>query len=208
MRPYLLWILALSLIIGACTTPSKKLPAFSITLQDTGGMHPLDGRLLLLISIDSTAEPRFQIADGSETQQVFGMDVEGVNSGSTLNFDGEAFGYPVESMTAMPDGDYWVQALLHKYETFSRSDGYTVKMPMDRGEGQQWNRAPGNLYSLPQKVRIQAGATINLVADHSVLTTAGGIQIHQICAYSVEIVDRILGQTHVPGRLCPPAGRL
>jgi hypothetical protein len=25
---------------------------------------------------------------------------------------------------------------------------------MDRGEGQHWNRAPGNLYSTPQKVRI------------------------------------------------------
>ena len=40
-----------------------------------------------------------------------------------------------------------MQALLHRYETFRRADGHTVKLPMDRGEGQQWNRAPGNLYS-------------------------------------------------------------
>ena len=45
-----------------------------------------------------------------------------------------------------------MQALLHKYETFKRGDGHTVKMPMDRGEGQQWARAPGNLYSTPQTV--------------------------------------------------------
>ena len=27
---------------------------------------------------------------------------------------------------------------------------------MDRGEGQQWSRAPGNLYSTPQKITIQS----------------------------------------------------
>ena len=27
-------------------------------------------------------------------------------------------------------------------------------LPMDRGEGQQWNRAPGNIFSTPKKVSI------------------------------------------------------
>src|SRR6185295_12997051 len=30
--------------------------------------------------------------------------------------------------------------------------------PMDRGEGQQWNSAPGNLYSTPQKIKLDANA--------------------------------------------------
>jgi hypothetical protein len=46
--------------------------------------------------------------------------------------------------------------LLHRYETFKRADGHTVKLPMDRGEGQQWSRAPGNLYSAPKQIRIDA----------------------------------------------------
>ena len=50
-----------------------------------------------------------------------------------------------------------MQALLHRYETFHRADGKTVKLPMDRGEGQQWNRAPGNLYSTPRKVALDPG---------------------------------------------------
>ena len=29
---------------------------------------------------------------------------------------------------------------------------------MDRGEGQNWRTAPGNLYSKPQKISINAGA--------------------------------------------------
>jgi hypothetical protein len=48
-----------------------------------------------------------------------------------------------------------VQGLLHKYESFTRSDGHTVWLPMDRGEGQHWNEAPGNLYSQPQWVTLE-----------------------------------------------------
>jgi hypothetical protein len=64
----------------------------------------------------------------------------------------DALGYPVESLAAIPAGTYRVQALLHLYETFHRADGHVVKLPMDRGEGQQWSKAPGNLYSTPREV--------------------------------------------------------
>ena len=57
----------------------------------------------------------------------------------------------------LPAGDFCVQAVLHRYETFQLATGHTVKLPMDRGEGQQWNRAPGNLYSTPRRVRVEAG---------------------------------------------------
>ena len=54
--------------------------------------------------------------------------------------------------------EYYVQALLHRYETFHRADGHTVKLPMDRGEGQKWNLAPGNLFSKPIRVSIDPKA--------------------------------------------------
>ncbi|HQU52085.1 MAG TPA: hypothetical protein P5275_16700 [Saprospiraceae bacterium] len=165
MHRHFFWIAVIPLLIGACTENNPPSLQFAITLQDTGSTHPLDGRLLLMISTDSTVEPRYQIVDGSATQQVYGMDIEDINSGSAVNFDPLAYGYPIQSMSDLPEGDYWVQALLHKYETFTRSDGHTVKMPMDRGEGQQWNLAPGNLYSVPQKVHIQPGKAIQVVAD-------------------------------------------
>jgi len=38
----------------------------------------------------------------------------------------------------IPAGEYYVQALVNRYETFKRSDGHTIKMPMDQGEGQKW----------------------------------------------------------------------
>ena len=67
---------------------------------------------------------------------------------------GPTIGFPVERLSEIPAGTYTVQALLHRYETFRRSDGHTVKMPMDRGEGQQWNLAPGNLYSTPRQITL------------------------------------------------------
>ncbi len=114
----------------------------------------LDGRMLLMLSTDDTKEPRFQIGGQEQTQQIFGVDIDGLKPGSDAIFDVSVLGYPVRSISMVPPGEYWVQGLLHRYETFNRSDGHTVKLPMDRGEGQHWNRAPGNLYSVPKKMRI------------------------------------------------------
>jgi len=117
---------------------------------------PLDGRLLLLLSTDPSAEPRFQVRDTSvaKSQQVFGIDVDGWKPGEEAVFDGSVLGYPAESLAEVRPGRYRVQALLHRYETFRRADGHVVKLPMDRGEGQQWSRAPGNLVSTPRDVAI------------------------------------------------------
>ena len=145
---------AFALTLTACRqaagTESSKL-RFVVSLPDSGS-EALDGRMLVLVSTDSTREPRFQVSDGDATQQAFGIDVDGLRPGETAVLDGAATGYPVRRLALLPPGDYWVQALLHKYETFHRSDGHVVKLPMDRGEGQQWNRAPGNLYSTPKRV--------------------------------------------------------
>lgn len=75
-------------------------------------------------------------------------------------FDAAVFGYPLNSLADLKPGEYWVQGLLHIYETFNRSDGHVVKLPMDRGEGQHWNLAPGNLLSTPQKVKINSSSSL------------------------------------------------
>ena len=41
---------------------------------------------------------------------------------------------------------------------FTAATATRVKLPMDRGEGQQWNKAPGNLFSTPQEVTIEPGS--------------------------------------------------
>ena len=114
----------------------------------------LDGRMLLLISSDGSQEPRFQISNGPETQMVFGIDVDGLNPGEMTLIDSGVFGYPLKSLSEVPPGEYWVQGLINRYETFHLANGHTLKLPPDKGEGQRWNLKPGNLLSDPQKIKI------------------------------------------------------
>ncbi|MGE0812468.1 MAG: alpha/beta hydrolase-fold protein [Vicinamibacterales bacterium] len=138
-----------------------------VSYPPAAGQAPLDGRLVLILSTRTDGEPRFHVSDGPAGQPAFGLDVENWSAGTPAVFDGATLGFPVERLSALPKGTYRVQALLHRYETFHRADGHTVKMPMDRGEGQQWNQAPGNLYSAPREVTIDpaAGGTIRVSLD-------------------------------------------
>jgi hypothetical protein len=140
---------------------------FNISFEDTTSTTALDGRLLLLLSTNDAAEPRFQINDDPDTQLVFGVDLEGLQPGAMATVDASAFGYPIQSLADVPPGEYNVQALFHIYETFHLSNGHTVKLPMDQGEGQHWNTSPGNLYTTPQKMTIDPGEdkTIHLTFD-------------------------------------------
>lgn len=125
--------------------------SFSVYLPDSLSQKSLDGRLLVLLSKKHTGEPRFQISDGPASQQVFGIDIENWKPGTIKTIDASAFGYPTEKINDITAGEYSIQVVFHLYETFKRKDGHVVKLPMDRGEGQHWNLAPGNLYSVVTK---------------------------------------------------------
>jgi hypothetical protein len=146
---------------AAASTPGPEF-ALSVPVERSGG-RPLDGRMLLLLSTDSSAEPRMQISLSPNTQMFFGVDVDALPSGQIVTVDEHADGYPVKSLCDVKPGEYFVQAIFHRYETFHRSDGHTVKLPMDRGEGQHWNIAPGNLYSRPAKITIGPGTPRTLI---------------------------------------------
>jgi hypothetical protein len=148
-------IAAVVAFVGACAAgrPAHRL-RFAVSYPASSGVTAADGRLLLMLAADNHEEPRFQITDNDHTQQVFGVDVDGLKPGEDVTIDATPLGYPVASLADIAPGEYWVQGLLHVYETFHRSDGHVVRLPPDRGEGQQWNAAPGNLYSTPQKVLI------------------------------------------------------
>lgn len=147
---------------------SGNAQTFRVTISNALQSSAFDGRLLLLLSNNDKSEPRFQISDEAETQMVFGVDVDNWQPGSSELVDMHAFGYPIERLNNVPAGDYYVQVLLHKYETFHLKNGHTVKLPMDRGEGQHWNQAPGNIYSAPVKIHFDPATSgeISLTIDH------------------------------------------
>jgi hypothetical protein len=121
------------LVLSAALSAQPESPArFEISWS-----KPLDGRVLLIVSATAAPEPRFAVSEGLNTQQIFGADVD---SAQQAVIDGSATGYPRDSLARIPAGDYYVQAVLNVYETFHRGDGRTLKLPMDQGEGQHWNR--------------------------------------------------------------------
>jgi hypothetical protein len=162
-------VFAAFLLLSACQLfAQSNAPRFTVTFPREQSALPLDGRLLLLLSTDPSQEPRMQIDDTPRSQIVFGMNVDGMQPEQSVAVSDSASGYPVKRLSELKPGEYYVQAVLHLYETFHRSDGKTVKLPMDHGEGQHWNITPGNLYSRPQKLSVRPGGSYSIVLDRKI----------------------------------------
>ena len=163
-------LLAAALVgLASCGHGDHSPLTFAISFPAERSAQPLDGRVLLFISDDSTKEPRFQTDEyrANSTRPIFGIDVDGLAPGQAAVISDTVFGFPVRSLKDIPAGDYWVQALFNRFETFHRSDGKTVKLPPDMGEGQHWATKPGNFYSKPAKVHIDpsSGTPITVSMD-------------------------------------------
>ena len=160
-------MLRYALLLACLGLGTAQAATFSVTLAPGQAREPLTGRLLLLLSVDPSKEPRFLIQEGTASQQVFGIDASDWKGSGPLVFDAKALGYPRVSLADVPAGTYRVQVVLHKYETFKRKDGHVVQLPMDRGEGQAWSKAPGNLYSTVREIKFDPAdqASIALVLD-------------------------------------------
>jgi len=131
-------------------------PIFTVTVPKAQASAPLDGRIILLVSKDLTREPKSHVAPNAplDSPYLFGSTVDGLAPGAEAVIDDKAFGWPARALSQLPEGDYLVQAVLNRYETFHLADGRTLKLPPDKGEGQQWQSKPGNVYSKPIKLHI------------------------------------------------------
>ena len=161
MKSYVISFFLVLFVVLGCTNNDQN-PQISISYTDSVAENELDGRLLFMLASSDEMEPRFQISPGLNAQPIFGINVEGMSAGEKAIIDNEVFGFPYNSLSEIPPGEYWAQALLHVYETFDLSTGHTVKLPMDNGEGQQWNKSPGNIYSNPVKVTVTNNGIPNL----------------------------------------------
>ena len=148
---------ALVALAGAAAHAQKPAgPVFTITVPKAQASAPLDGRIILLVSKDLTREPKSHVAPNAplDSPYLFGSTVDGLAPGAEAVIDDQAFGWPARALSQLPEGDYLVQAVLNRYETFHLADGRTLKLPPDKGEGQQWPSKPGNVYSKPIKLHI------------------------------------------------------
>lgn len=160
-----------SIIIFSCNSESRKTEndiAIKISFSDSISEQSFDGRLLLIFADNDKSEPRFQVSEGLNAQPIFGINVEDFKPNTAVTITQDVFGFPYDNLSKLVPGEYFVQAVLHTYETFNLSTGHTVKLPMDNGEGQHWNTSPGNLYSTPFKITVTDSGVENfkLVLDN------------------------------------------
>jgi hypothetical protein len=126
--------------------------SFRVTLGSTVADAQYDGRVLLILTPKGETEPRFQVSAEFDGAQVLGIDVSALRRGASVTIDDAVLGYPARSLKAVPKGEYFVQAVLHKYDTFRLGNGKVVKLPAARGAGQNWRLEPGNVISKPTRI--------------------------------------------------------
>jgi hypothetical protein len=91
MKQFQIWFL----LVAACWTGSASAQSFSVSFPQETSSKPLDGRLLLLLSTDDSAEPRMQIDDTPKSQMIFGITVDAMKPGTAVTVDDRAAGYPI-----------------------------------------------------------------------------------------------------------------
>ena len=151
-RLALLLVLLLVSVTAWAAAPQAYMK-FEVTIDPSVRTEAADGRVLLLLSRTDRFDP------GPTGTPVFGLNVDGLKPGVKAIVDEKAVGHPVRSLRDIPPGEYFVQAWLNVYTTFRRGDGKVVKLHQDQGEGQNWRRSPGNLFSDPLKIRIGGPAS-------------------------------------------------
>ncbi|MEP6574191.1 MAG: alpha/beta hydrolase-fold protein [Gemmatimonadota bacterium] len=151
---------AVAIVSGLMQAPASHSAApapsglrFEVVIPASLRSEALTGRVFIFLSHDSTPEPRLE-AGGMVSIPFFGVDVEGLSVGMPAAVGRTAVGYPYRSIDQLPDGDYFVQALVSVYTRFARADGHTIWAHMDEWEGQQFNEAPGSLVSTVRRVHV------------------------------------------------------
>ena len=154
-------IVFLTAVLASCGTEETGAtnagPRFFVQFDEQLTIDSEDGRLLLMLARGDSDEPRFRIGNSADTQLIFGLNVTDWAAGTSVVVDDTAIGFPLADLSKVPPGKYVVQALLNRYKDFNLSNGKTVSLPPDQGEGQQWQRKPGNFYSTPVEIEILAG---------------------------------------------------
>jgi hypothetical protein len=159
----LIAVVAAIVVLSALGMPAGARPAsssliFQVSFPASAHAEPITGRVFVVISNRETPEPRSQAGSWGDASPLFGADVDQLKPGETAVIDGMTLGYPPSSLADIPAGNYYVQAIMNIYTQCHRADGHTIWVHLDRWEGQQFNRSPGNLYSEVQKVHLDPAA--------------------------------------------------
>ena len=140
----------------AATSPAAAQAGARFQVSFPAAVHakPITGRVFVFIAQDSAPEPRFQGGALGANGPVFGVDVDQLAPGASARIDAATPGFSIASLRNIPEGDYYVQAVLNVYTQMHRADGHTIWVHADQWEGQQFAESPGNLVSKVRRVHL------------------------------------------------------
>ncbi|MBX3278468.1 MAG: hypothetical protein KF868_10750 [Acidobacteria bacterium] len=157
----ILVLFAVALFGASCNAASAgRGVRFEVSFPSSVRAEPVTGRAYILITRDRDSRAITQRSFGHQPvlsrtgEPFFAVDVENLAPGAAAVIDASAIGYPVATLSEMPAGDYFAQAVMNIYTEFHRADGRKIWAHMDQWEGQHFNWSPGNLLSEVQQVRI------------------------------------------------------
>src|ERR1700722_1974395 len=155
-------------LLAATSCARHGAPArFTVTVPASARADSLTGRVFVVISRDSTPEPRLNMGARTMTTPYFGVDVMNLPAGQIVVIDDTTSGYLVNTPRDIPAGDYYVQAVVNVYTAFHCADGHTIWAHMDQWEGQHLTRSPGNLYSPVTKVHLDPASGFDVALQAS-----------------------------------------
>jgi hypothetical protein len=201
-----LWIL-ISVLLGLSAAPAGAEIGFAVTLPEASASGPVTGRLIVVASPTDGPEPRLQI--DITGPPAFGTDVEGLRPGATAMVDGSADSFPID-LSALPAGDYHVQAVLTRYTQVDRADGHRIWVPLTHRRVFSTMIA-GNLYSRPVRVRLDPAGSqrVELALTETIPPTPERVETDWIKHVRIrsEILSRFWGvPIHIGASVLLPRG--
>jgi len=143
---------------AAPVAPTPAARQLSVVLPTPLPAGLIAGRLFIFIARTSDAEPRF-----APQTSLFAVEVPAASAGQSIIIPATTPGFPEKNLADLPPGEYFVQAVFNILTEFHRADGHVIWAHQDQWEGQNFARSPGNLYSTPQKIRLDPRAPQSVV---------------------------------------------
>ena len=137
------------LLLASLQTPARThQPAtlrFEVTVASVIRGPTQSGRLFVVISPKGQPEPRLTVGQtGMDASHTIGRDIKDFGPGTTGVLDESCQIFPIESLARLTPGDYFVQAIF------------------DSNRDLKSLNAPGNLYSVPQKIHLNPSQTASV----------------------------------------------
>jgi hypothetical protein len=141
-------LFALAIVSSYARDPiGAALLRFEVSVAPGLMTAPEDGRLYIILGKRADVEPRLSVGrPGRDATPILARDVSKPGAGGVAVLDGSAAAFPISYLAQVVPGEYWVQAVF------------------DHNRDLRLVNAPGNLYSVPTKTRIEplAGSVVKI----------------------------------------------